>query len=40
MRPTGSEDKLMDAINKVEREFREVFPMATWLFFEPDNKDE
>ncbi len=40
MRPTGSEDGLIDAINKVEREFHDAFPMATWLFFEPDNKDE
>jgi len=40
MRPTGSEDGLVDAINKVEREFHEAFPMVTWLFFEPDNKDE
>jgi cation diffusion facilitator family transporter len=40
MRPTGSEDGLINAINKVEREFHDAFPMATWLFFEPDNKDE
>jgi len=40
MRPTGSEDGLIDAINKVEREFHDAFPMVTWLFFEPDNKDE
>jgi divalent metal cation (Fe/Co/Zn/Cd) transporter len=40
MHPTGSEEGLIEAINKVEREFREAFPMATWLFFEPDNKDE
>jgi len=40
MRPTGSEDGLVDAINKVEREFHEAFPMVTWLFFEPDNEDE
>lgn len=40
MCPTGSEDGLIDAINKVEREFHDAFPMVTWLFFEPDNKDE
>ena len=40
MRPTGSEGELINAINRVERDFREAFPMATWLFFEPDNNDE
>ena len=40
MRPTGSENDLLDAINRVEREFRQVFPMVKWLFFEPDNRDE
>jgi hypothetical protein len=40
MRPTGSEDELINAINRVERDFRETFPMTTWLFFEPDNADE
>ena len=40
MHPTGSEDGLLLAINKVEREFREAFPIAKWLFFEPDNKDD
>jgi hypothetical protein len=39
MRPTGSENGLLDAINPVEREFRQAFPMAKWLFFEPDNRD-
>ena len=39
MRPTGSETDLLDAINRVEREFRTAFPMAKWLFFEPDNRD-
>ena len=39
MRPTGSETDLIDAINRVEREFRTAFPMAKWLFFEPDNRD-
>ena len=40
MHPTGSEDGLLIAINKVEREFRKAFPIAKWLFFEPDNKDD
>lgn len=40
MHPTGTENKLINAINRVERKFHEAFPMATWLFFEPDNKDE
>jgi cation diffusion facilitator family transporter len=40
MRPTGTEDDLINAINRVERDFRETFPMAKWLFFEPDNKDD
>ena len=39
MRPTGSEDELINAINRVERDFRQAFPMAKWLFFEPDNRD-
>lgn len=40
MHPTGSEDELINAINRVESDFRQAFPMTTWLFFEPDNKDE
>jgi cation diffusion facilitator family transporter len=40
MSPTGSEEGLVNAINKVEREFRQEFPMVSWLFFEPDNRDE
>jgi len=40
MRPTGSEEELLNAINHVERDFRQAFPMAKWLFFEPDNRDE
>jgi len=40
MHPTGSENELLNAINRVEREFRLAFPMAKWLFFEPDNRDE
>ena len=40
MCPTGSEEELLNAINRVEREFRQAFPMTKWLFFEPDNRDE
>jgi len=40
MRPTGTEIELIHAINRVERGFRETFPMASWLFFEPDIKDD
>jgi cation diffusion facilitator family transporter len=39
MKPAGSEDNLLLAINQVEREFRETFPVTRWLFFEPDSKD-
>ena len=39
MHLTGSETELLNAINRVEHEFRVKFPMCTWLFFEPDNKD-
>lgn len=40
MHPTGSENDLISAINRIERDFRKAFPITTWLFFEPDNKDE
>lgn len=40
MHRTGSEDELIKAINRIERDFREAFPITTWLFFEPDNSDE
>lgn len=39
MQPMGSENELLDAINRVEVRFHESFPMVKWLFFEPDNKD-
>lgn len=39
MERTGSESELINAINKVEREFRKAFPVTKWLFFEPDNQD-
>jgi cation diffusion facilitator family transporter len=40
MTPTGSEEGMINAINKVESEFRIAFPVTAWLFFEPDNTDE
>jgi len=40
MRPTGSEEELINTINRVEARFRVAFPTAKWLFFEPDNKDD
>lgn len=39
MERTGSESGLIEAINRVEREFRKAFPMTKWLFFEPDDED-
>lgn len=39
MVPTGSEQAMIAAINKVERELRSEFEMISWLFFEPDVKD-
>jgi cation diffusion facilitator family transporter len=39
MVPTGSEQGLIDTINKVERDFRSRFQMTSWLFFEPDVED-
>ena len=39
MTPTGSEEGLVRAVNRVERDFRERFPMTAWLFFEPDLED-
>lgn len=40
MRTTGSEAELIKAINRVERDFRQAFPVTTWLFFEPDCSDD
>jgi len=39
MHRTGSESELIKAINRVEREFRQEFPVTRWLFFEPDDTD-
>ena len=39
MRPTGSEEALVNTINACEVALREAFPQILWLFFEPDLKD-
>jgi len=36
MHPTGTEIELVRAINRVERELQEAFPLVAWSFFEPD----
>lgn len=36
---TGSEEELLNKVNRVEHGFRPAFPMTKWLFFEPDNRD-
>jgi len=36
---TGSEEGLINNINKVEVKLREKFPGIAWCFFEPDNRD-
>jgi cation diffusion facilitator family transporter len=36
---TGSERGMLEAINRVEAEFKQSFPITTWLFFEPDYTD-
>jgi cation diffusion facilitator family transporter len=39
MRPAASATALIEAINRIERSFREAFPQVQWLFFEPDLAD-
>jgi cation diffusion facilitator family transporter len=39
MTHTGSERGMVDAINRVEEDFRRAFPVTAWLFFEPDVRD-
>lgn len=39
MAPTGSELGLVEAINRVEADFRVEYPDVRWLFFEPDVQD-
>lgn len=40
MHATGTETELIRTINRVERDFLETFPIAQWLFFEPDIQEE
>lgn len=35
----GSESELINAINRIEHDFKAAFPATKWLFFEPDNDD-
>jgi len=37
---TGSERGMIEAINRVEVDFKEAFPVTAWLFFEPDHSDD
>jgi len=39
MELTGSERGMIEAINRVESDFRLAFPVTAWLFFEPDSTD-
>ena len=39
MKPTGSENKLIDAVNRAEVAFKQKFPQVAFLFFEPDLHD-
>jgi len=39
MSHSGSEQKMVMAINSAEKEFRTAFPQVLWLFFEPDITD-
>ena len=39
MRQQGSQDALVEAINKAEAAFRERFPQTQWIFWEPDVAD-
>ena len=39
MTPQASDVALINAINQVERSFRERFDGVRWLFFEPDVHD-
>jgi hypothetical protein len=39
MKPQGSEEGLVRAINAAEVAFRARFPDVQWIFFEPDLED-
>lgn len=40
MAPTGSETGMIEAINRIETDFKAAFPVTAWLFFEPDSNDD
>ncbi len=40
MSDAASPRDMIDAINRVEMDFRATFPMTAWLFFEPDDVDD
>jgi cation diffusion facilitator family transporter len=37
--PAGTEQGMMQSVNRIESELRAAFPSITWLFFEPDVAD-
>jgi divalent metal cation (Fe/Co/Zn/Cd) transporter len=39
MHPAGSEEALIEAINRVEASLRATFGDIRWIFFEPDLRD-
>ncbi len=39
MEESDDATRLIEDINRVEKEFRKAFPGIAWCFFEPDNKD-
>lgn len=39
MKPTGTDNALLEAINRAEVEFHRLFPQVDFLFFEPDLHD-
>lgn len=40
MAPTGSAAAMVEAINRIETDFKAAFPVTAWLFFEPDDNDD
>jgi uncharacterized ion transporter superfamily protein YfcC len=39
MRETGTAAALIEAVNRVEADLRQAFPLVQWCFFEPDNRN-
>jgi len=37
--PSGSEVKMVRAINRCEKYYKEAYPQVLWLFFEADVTD-